>query len=194
VERRLTAVLAADVAGYSRLMGRDEEGTLAKLKSFRKALVDPAIAEHRGDSVKTTGDGMLAEAAPQVERISIEAENLVGDARHRFASGGTLPCAAKRISALFQTFCTRLSQQAVAAVLESGRCLTSFAAVSTAAQGPLPFHPAAPYETDHLGANSAQVSRRFVQHGGAKRDLMIEVHGISRGDMDMFERSVARAS
>jgi adenylate cyclase len=59
VERRLAAVLAADVAGYSRLMGRDEEGTLAQLKSSRKALVDPAIAEHRGRIVKTTGDGML---------------------------------------------------------------------------------------------------------------------------------------
>jgi adenylate cyclase len=56
VERRLAAVLKADVAGYSRLMSRDEEGTLAKLKSFRKALVDPAVAEHRGHIVKTTGE------------------------------------------------------------------------------------------------------------------------------------------
>jgi TolB-like protein/class 3 adenylate cyclase len=76
VERRLTAVLAADVAGYSRLMGRDEEGTLAKLKSFRKALVDPAIAEHRGHIVKTTGDGMLAEFASAVDaaRCAIEVQ------------------------------------------------------------------------------------------------------------------------
>src|SRR4051794_10455875 len=59
VERRLVAILAADVASYSRLMGRDEEGTLAQLKSFRKALVDPAITVHRGHIVKTTGDGML---------------------------------------------------------------------------------------------------------------------------------------
>jgi class 3 adenylate cyclase len=59
VERRLAAVLAADVAGYSRLMGIDEEGTLARLKAVRKALVDPAIASHRGRIVKTTGDGML---------------------------------------------------------------------------------------------------------------------------------------
>jgi class 3 adenylate cyclase len=50
VERRLAAVLAADVAGYSRLMGRDEEGTLARLKAVRKALVDPAIASHAGRS------------------------------------------------------------------------------------------------------------------------------------------------
>jgi TolB-like protein/class 3 adenylate cyclase len=76
VERRLTAVLAADVAGYSRLMGRDEEGTLAKLKSSRKALVDPAIAEHRGHIVKTTGDGMLAEFASAVDaaRCAIEVQ------------------------------------------------------------------------------------------------------------------------
>src|SRR5437773_3002178 len=63
VERRLAAILAADVAGYSRLMNRDEERTLADLKLFRQTLVDPRIAEHRGRIVKTTGDGMLAEFA-----------------------------------------------------------------------------------------------------------------------------------
>src|SRR5260370_24234455 len=67
VERRLAAVLAADVAGYSRLMGRGEEGTLANLKSFRKTLVDPAIAAHRGRIVKTTGHGMLVEFASAVD-------------------------------------------------------------------------------------------------------------------------------
>jgi TolB-like protein/class 3 adenylate cyclase/Tfp pilus assembly protein PilF len=67
VERRLAAVLAADVAGYSRLMGGDEEGTLAELKTIRKNLVDPAIAEHRGRIVKTTGDGMLVEFASAVD-------------------------------------------------------------------------------------------------------------------------------
>jgi class 3 adenylate cyclase len=74
VERRLAAVLAADVAAYSRLMGRDEEGTLANLKSFRKTLVDPAIAAHRGRIVKTTGDGMLAEFASAVDatRCAVE--------------------------------------------------------------------------------------------------------------------------
>ena len=64
VERRLTAILAADVAGYSRLMGADEEGTLAQLKAHRRALVDPN--EHRGRIVKTTGDGMLVEFASVV--------------------------------------------------------------------------------------------------------------------------------
>ena len=69
VERRLAAVLAADVAGYSRLMGLDEEGTLARLKAFRKALVDPTIAKHRGRIVKTTGDGMLVEFASAVDAV-----------------------------------------------------------------------------------------------------------------------------
>jgi adenylate cyclase len=67
VERRLAAVLAADIAGYSRLMGLDEERTLAQLKAFRKTLVDPTIASHRGRIVKTTGDGMLVEFGSAVD-------------------------------------------------------------------------------------------------------------------------------
>jgi adenylate cyclase len=69
VERRLAAVLAADVAGYSRLMGADEEGTLARLKAIRKSLVDPVIAAHRGHIVKTTGDGMLVTFASAVDAV-----------------------------------------------------------------------------------------------------------------------------
>ena len=61
--RRLAAILAADVAGYSRLMGADEEGTLERLKALRHELLDPNIAEHHGRIVKTTGDGMLVEFA-----------------------------------------------------------------------------------------------------------------------------------
>ena len=76
VERRLAAILAADVAGYSRLMGADEEGTLARLKAVRKALVDPTITAHRGRIVKTTGDGMLVEFASAVDaaRCAIEVQ------------------------------------------------------------------------------------------------------------------------
>ena len=76
VDRRLAAVLAADVAGYSRLMGVDEEGTLARLKAVRKSLVDPAIAAHRGRIVKTTGDGLLVEFASAVDaaRSAIEVQ------------------------------------------------------------------------------------------------------------------------
>src|SRR6516164_598804 len=66
VERRLAAILAADVAGYSRLMGEDEEGTLAALRAVRRELADPKIAEHRGRIVKTTGDGLLVEFASVV--------------------------------------------------------------------------------------------------------------------------------
>src|SRR5437667_12284248 len=69
VERRLSAILAADVAGYSRLMGADEEGTLAALKSHRRELFDPKIAEHRGRIVKTTGDGLLVEFASVVDAV-----------------------------------------------------------------------------------------------------------------------------
>ena len=77
VERRLAAVLAAVVAGYSRLMGSDEEGTLARLKALRKAIVDPTIASHRGRIVKTTGDGMLVEFASAVDavRSAVEIQN-----------------------------------------------------------------------------------------------------------------------
>jgi len=67
--RRLAAILAADVAGYSRLMGADEEGTLERLKALRRELVDPKIAEHRGRIVKTTGDGMLVEFASVVDAV-----------------------------------------------------------------------------------------------------------------------------
>ena len=58
-DRRLAAILAADVAGYSRLMGADEEGTLARLNEHLRVLIDPTIHEHRGRIVKTTGDGLL---------------------------------------------------------------------------------------------------------------------------------------
>jgi len=68
------AVLAADVAGYSRLMGADEEGTLARLKAVRKTVVDPTITAHRGRIVKTTGDGMLVEFASAVDAARCAAE------------------------------------------------------------------------------------------------------------------------
>src|SRR5258708_20245127 len=74
MDRRLAAVLAADVAGYSRLMGANEEGTLPRLKAVRKAIVDPTIASHRGRIVKTTGDGMLVEFASAVDAVRSSAE------------------------------------------------------------------------------------------------------------------------
>jgi adenylate cyclase len=72
--RRLAAILAADVAGYSRLMGADEEGTHERLKAVRRQLVDPKIKEHQGRIVKTTGDGLLAEFPSVVDAVRCAAE------------------------------------------------------------------------------------------------------------------------
>ena len=69
VQRRLAAIIAADVVGYSRLMGADEEGTLARLNALRSELIEPCIAEHRGRVVKTTGDGLLVEFASVVDAV-----------------------------------------------------------------------------------------------------------------------------
>jgi len=74
VERRLTAILAADVAGYSRLMATDEEGTLSALKSLRREVTDPKIKEHRGRIVNTTGDGLLSEFASVVDAVRCAVE------------------------------------------------------------------------------------------------------------------------
>ena len=72
--RHLAAILAADVAAYSRLMGVDEEGTLERLKAHRRQLIEPKIAEHRGRIVKTTGDGLLGEFASVVDAVRCAAE------------------------------------------------------------------------------------------------------------------------
>src|SRR5499425_1750201 len=74
VERRLAAILAADVAEYSRLIGADEEGTLSRLKALRAEVTDPKIAEHHGRIVKTTGDGLLAEFHSVVDALRCAAE------------------------------------------------------------------------------------------------------------------------
>src|SRR5437762_9290153 len=74
VERRLAAILAADVAGYSRLIEADEEGTLGRLKTLRSELIYPKIALHRGRIVKTTGDGLLVEFASVVDALRCAAE------------------------------------------------------------------------------------------------------------------------
>jgi adenylate cyclase len=74
VERRLAAILAADVAGYSRLMGADEEGTHERLTEHLRELVDPKIKEHRGRTVKNTGDGMLVEFPSVVDAVRYAVE------------------------------------------------------------------------------------------------------------------------
>ena len=79
--RRLTAILAADVAGYSRLMGADEEGTHERLRAHLAELVHPKIEEHRGRVVKNTGDGLLAEFASVVDavRCAVEMQRGMGE-------------------------------------------------------------------------------------------------------------------
>ncbi len=80
-QRRLAAIVSADVAGYSRLMGRDESGTLAALKSLQQEVVDPAVANHSGRIVKTTGDGLLLEFQSVVNavRCAVEVQTAVAD-------------------------------------------------------------------------------------------------------------------
>jgi adenylate cyclase len=72
--RRLAAILTADVAGYSRLIGADEGGTLERLKALRRELLDPKIAEHKGRLVKTTGDGLLVEFRSVVDALRCAVE------------------------------------------------------------------------------------------------------------------------
>src|SRR6201995_6073170 len=93
VERRLAAILAADIAGYSRLMGADEEGTLARLKTIRKSLIDPTIAAHRGRIVKTTGDGLLVEFASAVEaaRCAVDVQRGIAAQNVDILQEGRLP-------------------------------------------------------------------------------------------------------
>src|ERR1700691_6160907 len=69
MQRRLTTILAADVAGYSRLAGADEEGTVSRLRALRQELIDPVIASNGGRVVKTTGDGRLVEFASVVDAV-----------------------------------------------------------------------------------------------------------------------------
>ena len=76
--RRLAAILAADVAGYSRLIGSDEAGTLGRLKAIRAEVIDPAIAAHNGRLVKTTGDGLLVEFGSVVDALRSASEIQAG--------------------------------------------------------------------------------------------------------------------
>ena len=74
VERRLAAILAADMVGYSRLMEADETGTLARLRTHRLELIDPAIAKHNGRLIKTAGDGMLVEFPSVADAVACAVE------------------------------------------------------------------------------------------------------------------------
>ncbi|MBV8752056.1 MAG: adenylate/guanylate cyclase domain-containing protein [Hyphomicrobiales bacterium] len=74
LQRRLAAILSADVVGYSRLMGIDEAGTLARLKAVRRDLIDPVIAAHSGRTVKLMGDGALVEFGSAVDAVTCAIE------------------------------------------------------------------------------------------------------------------------
>ena len=82
MERRLAAILAADVVGYSRLIRADEEGTLAALKALRAELIDPRLAEHNGRIVKLMGDGMLVEFASAVDAVAAAVDTQQAMAEH----------------------------------------------------------------------------------------------------------------
>ena len=96
VERRLAAILAADVVGYTRLMEADEEGTLARLNALHRDLIEPIVGENRGQIVKLMGDGMLVEFASVVDavRCSVEIQREIR-ARESGARGGE--CLARRM-------------------------------------------------------------------------------------------------
>ena len=89
--RRLAAILAADVAGYSRLIGADEEGTLDRLRSIRAEVIDPKITEHRGRIVKTTGDGLLVEFSSVVDALRCAAQWQHGMGERNAAAPGDNP-------------------------------------------------------------------------------------------------------
>src|ERR1051326_534989 len=85
--RRLAAILAADVAGYSRLIGADEQGTLNSLRSIRTDVVDPKITENHGRLVKTTGDGFLVEFGSVIDALRCAVEVQQGMAERNIGSG-----------------------------------------------------------------------------------------------------------
>ena len=89
VERKLAAILAADVVGYSRLVGADEAGTIARLKALRKEFIEPMVAEYRGRVVKLTGDGALVEFASAVDAVECAVAIQNGVAERQAASPRT---------------------------------------------------------------------------------------------------------
>ncbi len=97
VERRLAAILTADIAGYSRLIEADEEGTLSRLKALRAELIDPNIAGHRGRIVKTTGDGLLVEFGSVVDalRCAAEVQAAMAENNAPLPSDRRIECAAR---------------------------------------------------------------------------------------------------
>ena len=105
--RRLAAILAADVAGYSRLIGADEEGTLNRLRSIRADIIDPKITEHGGRIVKTTGDGLLVEFSSVVDALRCATHGSTGWMSevllHRTTIASSFASAFTRATSLWRT-------------------------------------------------------------------------------------------
>src|SRR6476659_8172244 len=120
VERRLAAILAGDVAGYSRLMGADEEGTLARLNAHRRELLEPTIAEHRGRIVKRTGDGILVEFGSAVDatRCAIEQQRGMVQRNAHDPADRASNCASAFTPATSSS--TRATSSATASILPRG--------------------------------------------------------------------------
>jgi class 3 adenylate cyclase len=120
VQRRLAAILSADVVGYSRLMGMDDAGTLSRLIALRRQLIDPTIAAHSGRIVKLMGDGALVEFASAVDAVSCAIE-----IQRKLRS--TIPVALNRLRSNFGSASTL--------AISSSRVMTSLATASTSRRG-----------------------------------------------------------
>jgi hypothetical protein len=114
VQRGLAAILAADVAGYSRMMGADEEGTLERLKAHRRQLTDPKIKKHRGRIVKLTGEGVLVEFPSVVDavRCAVEIQRAMVDRDADIPTTSASPCASESMSATSSSTATTFTATA----------------------------------------------------------------------------------
>jgi class 3 adenylate cyclase len=129
VERRLAAVLAADVVGYSRLMASDEEGTLARLNALRRQFLEPTIAEHRGRIVKRTGDGLLIEFGSAIDATRCAVQTQQGMAKRN----ENVPADQRIDIALASISATSLSRKEISSAMASTLPRASKASRSPAA-------------------------------------------------------------
>jgi len=193
--RRLAAILAADVAGYSRLMGVDEEGTLAELKAIRRELVDPKIAEHHGRIVKTTGDGLLVEFQNVVHAVRCAVEVQRGK-----AEGNRDVPAEPHLGHLISSLSPRSSASLLAlalSVLRKGSAPIKPPVITTRAQRRDPDEGLSRFRIGfdadaHYGSGSIVADGRFLTRGsGGNRCECLSTwsdHRPSDGQRDCEER------
>ena len=135
VERRLAAILAADVAGYSRLTGLDEEGTYVRLRERLRGLADPKISEHRGKVVKHTGDGVLAEFGSVVDAVRCAIEVQRGMAEQNAAipqtSGSNFASASMSATSSSMTTISLVTASTLPLALKGLRSRAAFASLTT---------------------------------------------------------------